>query len=126
MITAITHGVKVSVETFFQPDHSVNGAYVFAYRITIENKSANTVQLQRRHWFIFDAIGIWREVEGEGVVGETPVIEPGGKHQYVSGCNLTTPMGKMKGTYLMERKDDGVLFEVTIPEFQLHAPFLLN
>lgn len=126
MVTSITQGVKVSVETFFQPDYSRKGEFVFAYRITIENKSEYTVQLLRRHWQIYDGIGVWRDVEGEGVVGETPIIEPGQMHQYVSGCHLTAPMGKMKGTYLMERTADGIYFDVTIPEFQMIAPFLYN
>ncbi len=126
MATAITQGVKVSVETFFQPEYSKKGEFVFAYRITIENKSEHVIQLLRRHWYIFDGIGVWREVEGEGVVGETPIINPGYFHRYVSGCHLTCPAGKMKGTYLMERKSNAILFDVTIPEFQMVAPFLLN
>ncbi len=126
MVTSITHGVKVSVETFFQADYSNKGEFIFAYRITIENNSENTFQLMRRHWHIYDAIGVWREVEGEGVVGETPVIKPGQLHQYVSGCHLIAPMGKMKGTYQMARKPNGELFDVVIPEFEMVAPFLLN
>jgi len=126
MVTATTYGIKVNVETFFQPDFSNKGIYVFAYRITIENNSEFKVQLLRRHWHIFDSATMWREVEGEGVVGEQPEIVPGHLHQYVSGCNLTSPFGKMYGTYLMERKSDGTRFEVSIPEFNMIAPFLLN
>lgn len=126
MVTSITHGVKVSVETFYQPEYSKRGEYVFAYRITIENKSEHSVQLLRRHWHIYDGMGNWREVEGEGVVGETPVIHPGHLHQYVSGCHLVAPMGKMKGSYLMERGSDSMLFDVEIPEFHMAAPFLFN
>jgi ApaG protein len=128
MVSAITHQIQVSVEVYYQPDQTseVRGDYVFAYRITIENKSDVAVQLLRRHWHIYDAIGIWREVEGEGVVGEQPVIHPGGKHQYVSGCHLTSPAGKMFGTYLLERKSDAFLFEVAIPEFTMTAPFIMN
>lgn len=128
MVTAITQGIKISVETFFQEKLSSgkNEEFVFAYRITIENKSNATIQLRRRHWYIFDATGLWREVEGEGVVGEQPIIIPGGMHQYVSGCHLQSPLGKMYGTYLLERTSDGVLFDVTVPEFQMVTPFLLN
>jgi ApaG protein len=128
MVTGITQGVKVSVETFFQPDFSKTeaGEFVFAYRITIENKGDYAIRLMRRHWHIFDATGNWREVEGEGVVGEQPEILPGHIHQYVSGCHLKSPVGKMLGTYLMERKFDSNLFEVKIPEFQMIAPFMLN
>lgn len=128
MVTGITQGVKVSVETFYQPDFSATSGneFVFAYRITIENKGDTTIKLLRRHWHIFDSDGQWREVEGEGVVGEQPEIAPGHIHQYVSGCHLHTPAGKMLGTYLMERTLDGHLFDVRIPEFHMIAPFILN
>ncbi|MFN3940170.1 MAG: Co2+/Mg2+ efflux protein ApaG [Chitinophagales bacterium] len=128
MVTDITHGIKVSVETFYQPESSSprNGEFVFAYRITIENKGRDAMQLLRRHWFIFDSMGESREVEGEGVVGEQPVIEPGGLHQYVSGCHLKSAAGKMYGTYLMENQKSKQLVEVRIPVFQLVADFMLN
>ncbi len=128
MVTEITQGVKVSIVTEYQPVYSSPSQYhyVFTYRVYIENQSENTVQLLRRHWFIYDAGSRIREVEGEGVVGQQPVLEPGQKHEYVSGCNLKSGMGKMKGTYLMERIVDGQRFEVTIPEFSLIVPFKLN
>lgn len=128
MVTEVTQGVKVSVETEYQPEYSSPSQYhfVFTYRITIENNSPNTVKLLRRHWFIFDANTQPREVEGEGVVGQQPVIEPGESHQYVSGCNLKSGLGKMKGTYLMERIVDGKMLKVAIPEFTMIAPFKLN
>ena len=76
MITNITEGVKISVETFYQPDYSqpLNAEYMFAYRIIIQNESEFTVKLLRRHWYIFDSNGALREVEGEGVIGQQPVI----------------------------------------------------
>lgn len=128
MVTKITEGVKISVETFYQDEYSqpLNNEFMFAYRITIENGSEHTVKLLRRHWYIFDSCGITREVEGEGVVGLQPVIEPNKSHQYVSGSHLKTEIGKMHGTYLMERQIDGKKFKVNIPEFQLIAPFKLN
>jgi ApaG protein len=128
MISAITDGVKVSVLTEYQSAYSnpLHSHYVFTYKISIENRSDFTVQLMRRHWFIFESDGIMREVEGEGVVGLQPILEPGEVHQYVSGCNLKTSMGKMLGTYQMERIMDGKLFEVTIPEFTMIPPFKLN
>ncbi len=126
MVTSITQNVKVSVETFYQPDFSNKGEFVFAYRITIENKSDSSIQLLRRHWHIYDLNGTWREVEGEGVVGEQPEIAPGNLHQYVSGCHLSTWAGKMFGTYLMHRQFDGFMFEVNIPEFNMVAPFMMN
>src|SRR3990170_525135 len=87
MVTEITQGIKVTVETEYQPAYSspTQYHYVFTYRITIENQSENTIQLMRRHWHIFDAGFSMREVEGEGVVGQQPVIEPGQTHQFLSG-----------------------------------------
>ena len=128
MVTEITQGVKVTVLTEFISDHSKpeNSQYVFAYHIKIENCSEYTVQLLRRHWFIFDANGTKGEVEGEGVIGLQPILEQGVTHEYSSGCNLKTPIGKMQGTYLMERISDGHQFSVTIPAFTLVAPYILN
>ena len=128
MIAQITQGVKVSVETEYQPSYSSPSQYhyVFTYRITIENQSDFTIQLMRRQWYIHDAGFQPREVEGEGVVGQQPVLEPGQSHQYVSGCNLKSGIGKMVGTYLMERIVDGTSFRVNIPEFIMVAPIRLN
>lgn len=128
MINTITEGVKVSVETIYQPEYSnpANDHFMFAYKINIENVGNHSVQLMRRHWHIFDSNGTQREVEGEGVVGLQPVIEPGQSHEYVSGCNLKTDMGSMKGEYQMLRLYDETLFDVTIPEFYLIAPYKLN
>ncbi|MBA3649649.1 MAG: Co2+/Mg2+ efflux protein ApaG [Chitinophagales bacterium] len=128
MITKITEGIKISVETFYQDEYSqpLNNEFMFAYRITIENGSDHTIKLLRRHWYIFDSHGVTREVEGEGVVGLQPVIEPGKSHQYISGSHLKTEIGKMYGTYLMEKVIDGKKFKVNIPDFQLIAPFKLN
>lgn len=128
MVTEITDGVKISVETIYQPEYSnpVNEHFMFAYRVNIENLTENSVQLLNRHWQIFDSNGTKREVEGEGVVGQQPVIEPGDMHEYVSGCNLKTDMGSMKGSYEMQRVVDGARFRVNIPEFYLVAPYKLN
>ena len=121
-------GVTVSVSTNYLPDYSspLQQHYVFAYKITIQNNSEYTVKLLRRHWHIYDSNGVVREVEGEGVVGQQPVLEPGEAHQYVSGCNLKTNIGKMNGTYLFERLMDGKQFQVSIPDFTLIVPYKLN
>jgi ApaG protein len=128
MLTATTKGIKVSVETFYNPLHSrpSEQRYVFTYRITIENTSDFTVQLLKRHWTIIDAGGNRRDVHGDGVVGVQPLIAQGESHQYVSYANMDTDIGKMYGTYLMERHIDGEQFEVKIPEFRLIAPFKMN
>jgi ApaG protein len=128
MIQQVTEGVSITVETFYQPAQSnpVGSEYLFAYRITIENLSSMPVKLLRRHWHIVDSNGSVREVEGEGVVGQQPIIEPGQSYQYVSAANLRSEIGKMYGTYQMENMYNKRLLTVNIPEFQLIAPFKLN
>src|SRR5690554_4158457 len=128
MVTQITEGVKISVDSVYQTEYSnpESDHYMFAYRISIENLGNDSVQLLRRHWFIFDSNGSKRQVEGEGVVGLQPVILPGQIHEYVSGCNLKSEMGFMEGKYQMIRESEGTEFEVDIPRFNLIAPFRLN
>ncbi len=128
MVQKVTEGVSITVETFYQPAQSnpLSSEYLFAYRITIENLGDVPVKLLRRHWQIIDSNGSYREVEGEGVVGQQPIIEPGSNYQYVSAANLRSDMGKMGGTYQMENMYNKKLMVVTIPEFQLIAPFKMN
>jgi ApaG protein len=128
MVSKISEGVEISVETFYQQDYSnpMQSEFMFAYRISIENHNSFPVKLHRRHWHIFDSNGSYREVEGEGVVGVQPVLSPGEKYQYVSGCNLKTEMGKMHGTYQMENLNSKQLFEVNIPPFEMFVPFKNN
>lgn len=128
METLITNDVRISVEAFFQPEYSKpeRNEYIFAYRITIENLNPYTVQLLRRHWHIFDSGGARREVEGEGVIGKQPVLQPGQSHQYVSWCNLSSEIGAMRGSYLFIRLDTQEHFDVNIPKFQLIADYRLN
>ncbi len=128
MPTTTTQGVTVTVTTNYLPDYSspAQEHFVFAYRIDIRNDSEFTIKLLRRHWYISDVNTGLREVEGEGVVGRQPVLEPGEAHQYVSGCNLKSGLGKMRGTYLMERVANGEQFQVNIPEFTLIVPFRMN
>ncbi len=128
MSTSITAGVKVSVESIYQSEYSNPEMehFMFAYRISIENMSDYAVQLLHRHWFIFDAKGDHKEVSGEGVVGEQPIIQPGAVHEYVSGCNLKSEFGYMVGSYEMIRLLDEELFTVDIPKFNLIADYKLN
>lgn len=123
-----TYGITITVETRYLPDHSdpAGDRFIFGYLISIENGSEYTVQLLRRHWIIVDANGNTREVEGEGVVGVQPVLSPGETHQYASYCDLSTDLGKMRGTYLMTRLDDNTFFDVPIPEFKLVTPARMN
>jgi len=120
---ALTHGVTVRVAVNFLPEQSRIDArkWFWVYHIRIENDSGQAVQLLTRHWRITDGDGIVSLVEGEGVVGEQPLIAPGHSHDYVSGCPLNTPHGSMEGHYVF-RRDDGTRFEAAIPYFPLAAP----
>lgn len=128
MISKISEGLTVSVETFYQPEYSnpLNSEFMFAYRITLENNNVFPVQLLRRHWYIFDSNAEHREVEGEGVIGVQPKINPGEKYQYVSGCNLRSEIGKMHGMYFMENIYDKQTFIINIPAFDLVVPSKMN
>ena len=128
MVTAITKGIQVSVETTYQPDFSnpQQHHYVFTYKVRIENKSRQTFQLLKRRWEIYDAAESIKIVEGDGVVGQQPVLEPGESHTYVSGCTLKSGIGKMKGYFTLEKLVDGNQIEVRIPEFQLMASIFQN
>ena len=128
MISKISGGVKVTVETFYQPEYSnpVNAEYMFAYKITIENNNEFPVKLLHRHWYIFDSNSTSREVDGEGVVGVQPLLESGNSYQYISGCNLRSEMGKMHGYYILQNLKTSQKFKVQIPVFEMLAPFKLN
>jgi ApaG protein len=128
MPIAISNDIKISVETFYQNDkvNNYDGNYMFVYRITIENLGDSTVKLIRRHWDIVDSISGFSEVDGDGVVGLQPVLEPNEKHTYVSGCAIQGHFGKMSGYYVMQRQIDGKEFEVQIPSFQFIVPFVNN
>lgn len=128
MVTAITNDIKITVETMYQEEQSdpENEHFMFAYRIEIENLSDYAIQLLRRKWSIFDSNGMVREVEGEGVVGKQPIIEPGNSHAYISGCNLKTDLGSMQGHFVMRRLVNDVMFHVNIPRFELIVPYKLN
>ncbi len=128
MITAISQGVKISIETEFQEQYSnaTNEHFMFAYKITIENLTEYTLQLMSRKWFIFDSKGETRIVEGEGVVGLQPILEPNQSYSYVSGCNLNSEIGSMRGKYIMFNHVTQELFEVEIPEFELIVTYRLN
>ncbi len=124
---ATTDGVTVRVSVSYLPEQSEpeRGRWFWAYHIRLENEGTETVQLLTRHWVITDGRGARHSVEGEGVVGEQPVIEPGASFDYVSGCPLATPSGAMQGSYQMVR-EDGAVFAVEIPRFSLFAPAVLN
>ena len=128
MITGLTCGVKISVESLYRKDLSniENNLYFFNYRIVIENLNDYEVQLMSRYWYIFDSLNPTKEVRGEGVVGEQPILMPGQKHVYVSGCDLHSEIGYMRGYYVFSRKDSNAQFKVAVPKFNLVAELKLN
>lgn len=122
MYTATTKDITVVVRPVYLDGQSdaLARKFVFAYFIRIENKSGEPVQLLRRHWLIRHSNGRQEEVEGEGVIGKQPIINPGQAHEYNSFCILETMEGSMEGTYLMSRTS-GEQFRVVIPRFTLRA-----
>ena len=128
MTKKIYREVEVSSVVRYLPENSnaMLNSYFFMYTISIENKSNEPVQLISRHWDIFDSNGEKKVVEGNGVVGDQPVIQPGEKFQYTSGCSLSTDIGKMSGYYNMIRLSDVKKIIVPIPEFYLSIPYRWN
>ncbi len=120
----VTRGIKVSVSPAFIDEQSDpdTGDYLWSYAVTIENHGLETVQLLARYWHITDAHGRIQEVHGPGVVGAQPVLDPGSRFEYTSGCPLPTPSGAMSGRYQM-RTATGEAFEVQIPVFLLESPY---
>ena len=116
----LTHGIRITVRPEYLPGQSDSARrrFVFAYYVRIENVGAQPAKLLTRRWLIHDAIGEDIEVEGEGVVGEQPLIAPGRVHEYQSFCVLKSPSGYMEGTYHFVR-GDGTSFEAEIPRFDL-------
>ena len=116
-------GIIVRVAVNFLPEQSriEAGKWFWVYHIRIENESGQTVQLLTRHWRITDGRGAISFVDGDGVVGEQPILQPGQSHDYVSGCPLQTPMGSMEGHYGL-RGEDGSEIRASIPFFPLAAP----
>jgi ApaG protein len=128
IVSKISEGVNISVETFYQAEYSnpAGSEYMFAYRITIENHNSFPIKLESRHWHIFDSDSTEREVVGDGVIGVQPIINPDSTYQYVSGCNLKTEMGTMHGTYTFQNLHNKKTFTAIIPHFNMVVPFKLN
>lgn len=120
---ATTRGVTVRVAVSFLPEQAdvARGRWFWSYHIRISNGGDDAVQLLTRHWLITDGDGVRHRVEGDGVIGEQPVIAPGAAYDYVSGCPLETPSGAMQGQYGMV-DEAGDRFMAAIPRFVLAAP----
>ncbi len=128
MSTLITSGVQITVKSFFRADLSevIESQYFFNYKVEIENTNSFDVQLMARDWYIFDSLNSSRYVNGAGVIGEQPILKPGEKYNYTSGCDLRSEIGLMKGFYTLKNLVDGELFEVFVPTFRLEYPPKLN
>ncbi|MDC8003261.1 Co2+/Mg2+ efflux protein ApaG [Aureisphaera galaxeae] len=126
MIQLTTQGIKVSVESNYENAfyNKQQKQYAFSYRITIENNSPESIQLISRYWLIKDALNHTVVVEGKGVIGQQPIIDPGKAHTYESGCLLISPFGSMQGHYDMVTNSKNI--KVGIPLFKLNAPFAMN
>ena len=127
MAISKTYQITVTPVPQYVPDQSDPDAerYVFAYTITLENTGTVAAQLISRHWLITDGNSNVQEVRGLGVIGEQPLLGPGEKYEYTSGCQLDTPVGVMRGTYQM-MAEDGTAFEAEIPAFTLSIPRVLH
>ena len=128
MVQKSTDGITVSVQTRFIEEMSDvhQQVYIYAYKISIVNNKQVPVKLLFRKWTIFDSVGTYKIVEGEGVVGEQPIIEPGASYTYSSICNLQSEVGSMRGYYTMENLFDKTQFKVQIPNFELFHQAVLN
>lgn len=124
---AVTRGVRVHVESEYDPDRSdaAKSQWFFLYNITISNEGSETVQLLTRHWIITDGNGKVEEVRGPGVVGKQPILKPGESFEYTSGCPLSTPFGVMEGTYQMVT-EGGERFDATVAPFTLSEPYTVH
>ena len=124
MYSKTTGGVTVTVTPYFLDDQSSpkEGHYVWAYQVNIKNSSSNTIKLNHRNWVIIDANGKVINIQGEGVVGEFPVIQPGESFEYTSGTPLKTSNGFMQGFYLMSH-NNGEQLKIDIPAFSLDSPY---
>lgn len=124
---ALTDQVRVTVTSRFLPERSnpLTAEYLFTYEVTITNEGTEPVRLLTRHWVITDARGESEEVEGVGVVGETPIIAPAEAHVYTSFCPLRTEFGTMHGSYGMVRPN-GQTFRAEIAPFSLVLPHAVN
>jgi ApaG protein len=124
MYSKTTNGVTVTVIPYFLDDQSSpqEGHYVWAYQVNIKNSSLNTIKLNHRNWIIIDANGKVINIQGEGVVGEFPILEPGESFEYTSGTPLKTTNGFMQGFYLMSH-DNGEQIKIDIPTFSLDSPY---
>tara|TARA_B100000795_G_C22779232_1_gene431421 strand:+ start:856 stop:1242 length:387 start_codon:yes stop_codon:yes gene_type:complete len=128
MESLITEGIQIIVNSSYEEEfsHQEISEYVFSYHIEIANENDFPVQLISRKWFVLDSKCEQYEVQGPGVIGEQPIIKQGANYEYESGTQLTSPIGRMSGYYIMKKVLTEEKFKVYIPAFDLIAPFILN
>lgn len=128
MSDTTTRGIRIVARSEYEPERSSprEGQYFFSYRIRIANLGDAAAQLLSRRWIITDDEGKVQKVEGPGVVGETPVLEPGESFEYASFCPLETPVGTMEGHYVMRVVGTDERFEARIDPFTLAVPGAVN
>ncbi len=124
---ATTRGIRVEVKSSYIPDRSSppDSEFFFAYKVKISNVGSLTAKLVSREWIITDAEGDVERVKGPGVIGQQPLLPPGGEFEYTSACPLKTSVGSMYGSYQMVT-DDGDRFDAVVAPFTLAAPNALN
>ena len=124
MYSKTTNGVTVTVTPYFLDDQSSpqESHFVWEYKVNIKNSGQSSIRLNNRNWLIIDANGKVMNVQGEGVVGEFPTIEPGESFEYTSGTPLKTNNGIMQGFYLVSQ-DNGEKLKIDIPAFSLDSPY---
>lgn len=123
----MSYAIEISTRPMYLPEQSEpdESRYVFSYEIEISNEGEAPVQLMSRYWLITHGSGRQEQVEGEGVVGQQPVIEPGASHRYSSGAILDSPVGTMEGYYEF-RDAEGNRFRAEIDRFRLSIPGIIN
>ena len=128
MESLTTEGVEVTVRSNYEEEFSKpsEASFIFSYSISIKNDNDFSVKLLSRKWFVFDSKGEHYEVEGNGVIGQQPSLSQNESYNYDSGASLTSPIGRMRGYYIMENLLTREKFKVYIPEFDLIAAFVLN
>ena len=121
---AVTDGVRIRVRARFLHDESEpgRGKFMWSYTVDVENESDRTWTIVRRHWRIVDSAGRRQDVDGDGVIGQTPTLGPGERFSYTSGAPLSAPSGMMSGTYDLV-DEDGAQLVATIPVFSLDSPY---
>lgn len=121
MYRKITNDIEVEVTPEYVTERSMpeQDHYFYAYKVTITNRSNNTIQIKRRHYIIRDGKGATREIEGRGVVGQNPIITPNQSFSFTGYCPLSTSTGNMRGEYVVETTNDSYSIKFPLVFFRI-------